>query len=125
MANCKTNLSPTHIRYLLAMLCEQRACGIVRCTSLAATLGIKKPSVHAMLGVLAQRGLAEKNERGEIRLTPRGMQLGMQYQKGFWRVQAVLRREFPGFCDTGEVCCLLLSKLSHAQLCALQDAQGE
>ena len=55
MANCKTNLSPTHIRYLLAMLCEQRACGVVRCTSLAATLGIKKPSVHAMLGVLAQR----------------------------------------------------------------------
>lgn len=84
MANCKTNLSPTHIRYLLAMLCEQRACGIVRCTSLAATLGIKKPSVHAMLGVLAQRGLAEKNERGGDSIDPARHAARYAVSKGLW-----------------------------------------
>ena len=123
MANCETKLSPTHIRYLLAMVSEQKLSGGLHCTSLAATLGVKKPSVHAMLGVLAQRGLVKRDAKGEMVLTSRGMQIGRRYQKCFLAAGAILKREFSEFCDEGEVCCLLLSKLSPAQLRALEHMQ--
>ena len=63
MANLKS-LSPSHIRYLLAMQELDRQGKGVRSRDIAAVLGLSKPSVHNMMNTFIDFGLIRKDAYG-------------------------------------------------------------
>lgn len=63
MADARKNLTPSAIKYLLALLelCQKDAGA--RCMDIAEQLRVKKPSVHSMIENLCAAGLTEKKIR--------------------------------------------------------------
>lgn len=70
----------THLRYLLAIDSLSRTGEGVRSSEVAASLGVSKPSVARMVGILAEQGLIEKARYGKIALTEQGADLARTYQ---------------------------------------------
>ena len=72
MADEQRTLTPSAIKYLLALLdlCQNDAGA--RCMDIAEQLRVKKPSVHSMIENLCAAGLAEKKKYGTVFLTPEG-----------------------------------------------------
>ena len=65
-------LTHAHLRYLLAAyeLSEQAA--TISSAKIAGRLGVSRPSVARMLGVLAERELVTKERYGKVTLTKQG-----------------------------------------------------
>ena len=73
-------LTHTHFRYLLAIYELSQTGGAVSSARVAAALGVSKPSVARMLGVLTERALVEKERYGKISLTDAGLAAAQTYQ---------------------------------------------
>ncbi len=69
------DLTSTHLRYLLTIYQLTRARPEVRSAAVAGALGVSRPSVNRMLGILAERGLVTKERYGKIALTEQGLAL--------------------------------------------------
>ena len=72
MADARKNLTPSAIKYLLALLelCQKDAGA--RCMDIAEQLRVKKPSVHSMIENLCAARLTEKKKYGMVFLTLEG-----------------------------------------------------
>lgn len=86
-------------------------------------MGVSKPSVTRMLGVLAQPGLLAKEPYGKVRLTERGALLAQEYAACVDMVQH--RLPLLELClsdsETAELACVLAAALpAHVRrvLCA-------
>ena len=79
MADAQKNLTPSAIKYLLALLelCQKDAGA--RCMDIAEQLRVKKPSVHSMIENLCAAGLTEKKKYGMVFLTPEGRAQAERY----------------------------------------------
>ena len=79
MADARKNLTPSAIKYLLALLelCQKDAGA--RCMDIAEQLRVKKPSVHSMIENLCAAGLTEKKKYGMVFLTPEGRAQAERY----------------------------------------------
>ena len=79
MADEQRTLTPSAIKYLLALLdlCQNDAGA--RCMDIAEQLRVKKPSVHSMIENLCAAGLAEKKKYGTVFLTPEGRAQAERY----------------------------------------------
>lgn len=66
MANRKSSLTASNIRYLIAIrkLCEDG--NGTRCVRIAEVLGVSKPSVHTMINSLKELDLVRKDRYGEV-----------------------------------------------------------
>lgn len=82
-------LTHTHLRYLAAVRELSGTCTAVSSAQVAALLGVSRPSVARMLGVLAQRELIAKEHYGKVVLTPAGEAAARCYQA---RVECLLGR---------------------------------
>lgn len=82
-------LTHTHLRYLAAVRELAAAHASVSSAQVAALLGVSRPSVARMLGVLAQRELVAKEHYGKVVLTPAGEAAARRYQD---RVECLLGR---------------------------------
>lgn len=71
------------IRYLLAIAAVSNGQNGIRSVDVARKLGVSRPSVHRMLGVLAYMGLIVKEPHRAARLTARGRALAAFYQSRF------------------------------------------
>lgn len=71
----------THLRYLLAIYTLSLETPNVGAAAVARFLGVSRPSVTRMLGVLTQRGLLERKRYGKIHLTGRGMTLARTFSR--------------------------------------------
>lgn len=76
--NTTQALSAPSIRYLITLNALDKEGGI-RCVDIADTLGVTKPSVHRMVGILCSRGLAQKVKYGMVFLTEEGRKLAGRY----------------------------------------------
>ena len=109
MADARKNLTPSAIKYLLALLelCQKDAGA--RCMDIAEQLRVKKPSVHSMIENLCAAGLTEKKKYGMVFLTPEGRRAAAEYAACFGplccRMQQVLGLEEDA-CQTA-VCAIL------------------
>lgn len=72
-------LTAAHLRYLLAIYALARARSQVVAVDVSKTLGVSKPSVTRMLGVLRERGLLLQERYGKISLTEEGRRLAAAY----------------------------------------------
>ena len=72
MSNSKYSLTPSAIKYLLALLELCQPDKGARCMDIAEYLQVTKPSVHSMICNLCQSGLAEKKKYGAVFLTEQG-----------------------------------------------------
>ena len=72
MSNSKYSLTPSAIKYLLALLELCQPNKGARCMDIAEYLQVTKPSVHSMICNLCQSGLAEKKKYGAVFLTEQG-----------------------------------------------------
>ena len=79
MANRKSSLTASNIRYLIAIrkLCEDG--NGTRCVRIAEVLGVSKPSVHTMINSLKELDLVRKDRYGEVFFTEEGSRLANIY----------------------------------------------
>ena len=109
MADAQKPLTPSAIKYLLALLelCQKDAGA--RCMDIAEQLRVKKPSVHSMIENLCAAGLTEKKKYGMVFLTPEGRRAAAEYAACFGplcrRMQQALGLEEDA-CQTA-VCAIL------------------
>ena len=82
-------LTHGHLRYLAAVLELSATHTSVSSAQVAALLGVSRPSVARMLGVLAERNLIAKERYGKVILTPAGEAAARRYQE---RVESLLGR---------------------------------
>lgn len=82
-------LTHAHLKYLAAVRELSGTHAAVSSAQVAALLGVSRPSVARMLGVLAQRELVAKERYGKIVLTPAGEAAARRYQA---RVECLLGR---------------------------------
>lgn len=115
MADARKNLTPSAIKYLLALLelCQKDAGA--RCMDIAEQLRVKKPSVHSMIENLCAAGLTEKKKYGMVFLTPEGRAQAERYAacclplRGRMRQTLGLNEE-----DARSAACAVLAQLPDA-----------
>lgn len=73
------DVTQTNLRYLLAVYKLMSGNTGVAAVEVSRRIGVSKPSVTRMLGVLAQRGLLTREPYGKVRLTQRGVLLAQEY----------------------------------------------
>lgn len=117
------DITQTNLRYLLTVYELTGSHTGVAAVEISRRMGVSKPSVTRMLGVLAQRGLLVKEPYGKVRLTERGALLAQEYAACVDMVQRRLPLlEFPlTESESAELACVLAAALpSHARrvLCA-------
>lgn len=83
------DLTHTHLKYLVVVRELAQTHAAVSSAQVAALLGVSRPSVARMLGVLAERELIAKKRYGKIVLTPAGEDAARCYQA---RVECLLGR---------------------------------
>lgn len=66
-------LTPSHLRYLLAIYELSRTHLDISSRSIAEKLGVTKPSVVRIMNLLMERGMIVKEHYGKIYLTDRGI----------------------------------------------------
>lgn len=76
-------LTPSKIRYLVALTKMDPDDHGIRSVTLARTLHISRPSVHAMIDKLSDMGCVNKEHYGIIYLTSKGKEIGTHYEKDF------------------------------------------
>lgn len=117
------DITQTNLRYLLAVYELMGNNAGVAAVEVSRRMGVSKPSVTRMLGVLAKRGLLVKEPYGKVRLTERGALLAQEYAVCVEMVQRRLPRLEFSLTDseTAELACVLAAALpSHVRsmLCA-------
>ena len=116
-------ITQTNLRYLLAVYELMGSNAGVAAVEVSRRMGVSKPSVTRMLGVLAQRGLLAKEPYGKVRLTERGALLAQEYAACVDMVQHRLPLLELSLSDseTAELACVLAAALpAHVRrvLCA-------
>ena len=71
----------THLRYLLAIYTLSQKAPNVGAAAVARSLGVSRPSVTRMLGILSQRGVLEQKRYGKIYLTDQGLVLAHTFSR--------------------------------------------
>ena len=117
------DITQTNLRYLLAVYELMGSNAGVAAVEVSRRMGVSKPSVTRMLGVLAKRGLLVKEPYGKVRLTERGALLAQEYAVCVDMVQRRLPRLEFSLTDseTAELACVLvppLPPLASTLLCA-------
>lgn len=74
-------LSPAHLRYLLAIYEAARTQRDISSRTIAERLGVTRPSVARALGQLMERGMIVKAHYGKIYLTDRGSFVARRVQQ--------------------------------------------
>ena len=117
------DITQTNLRYLLAVYELMGSHTGVAAVEVSRRIGVSKPSVTRMLGVLAQRGLLAKEPYGKVRLTEQGALLAQEYAACVDMVQH--RLPLLELClsdsETAELACVLAAALpAHVRrvLCA-------
>lgn len=80
-------LSPAHLRYLLAIYEAARTQRDISSRTIAERLGVTRPSVARALGQLMERGMIVKAHYGKIYLTDRGSFVARRIQQQLDSVQ--------------------------------------
>ena len=106
-------LTASHLRYLLAIYACTRSRPQVVAVDVAKTLGVSKPSVTRMLGVLRERGLLHQERYGKISLTEEGGRLAEAYDSCIRRLSARLEGAELDLTEEErlELACLLAASL--------------
>ena len=74
-------LTGAHLRYLLAVYELSAEDAAVSSTKIAVQLGVSRPSVTKMLGVLARRELVTRERYGKVSLTEQGTEIACHYRR--------------------------------------------
>ena len=126
MANLK-GLSPSHIRYLLAMQELDRQGKGVRSSDIATALGLSKPSVHNMMNTFIDFGLVRKDAYGAAFFTPQGAETARRCRRYYQAVARLLRQGFPAMKEEQTAVCSLLAQIPEEELedlCRRSAAEG-
>lgn len=79
-------LTPSHLRYLLAIYELSRTHLDISSRSIAEKLGVTKPSVVRIVNLLMERGMIVKEHYGKIYLTDRGIWVARRVEQEMERV---------------------------------------
>jgi DtxR family Mn-dependent transcriptional regulator len=98
--------------------------GPVRVTDIAARLGFTKPSVHAALKVLEERGLVEHKRYSPVTLTQSGQVLALEIRDRHDLIKNFLINELGVSAKTAEVdACKMEHVLSEETLARMRDRE--
>lgn len=112
MANSKTTLTASNIKYLLVIYDLCKASGETRCVRIAEVLGLSKPSVHTMIGTLKDMELVHKDLYGTVTFTETGKELAEQYTKYFEQISSWFEAILPNSADIRPAVCAVMSEMS-------------
>lgn len=87
-----TQLTETHLRYLMAIYDLARTTPDVGAAEVAKALKVSRPSVTRMLGVLMDRNLLVRERYGKVYLTDTGFLLAKNFKRKVERLQALIPR---------------------------------
>jgi DtxR family Mn-dependent transcriptional regulator len=97
--------------------------GSVRVTDIAARLGFTKPSVHAALKALEERGLIEHERYGDVMLTEKGRMLASEIRERHDLIKNFLINALGVSAETAEKdACKMEHILSEETLKKMHDA---
>ena len=83
-------LTMTHLRYLLTIYAQAEGASSV--SAVARKLGVSKPSVTRMLGILAEKGLVTQERYGKVLLTAAGQSAARRQLERAARLRELLPR---------------------------------
>lgn len=87
-----TQLTETHLRYLMAIYDLARTTPDVGAAEVAKALKVSRPSVTRMLGVLMDRGLLVRERYGKVYLTDTGFLLAKGFKRKVERLRTLIPR---------------------------------
>lgn len=116
MANSRTTLTASNIKYLLVLYDLCKASGETRCVRIAEVLGLSKPSVHTMMNTLKDMKLVRKDLYGTVTFTETGKELAEQYTKYFERLCSWFEAIFPNSADIRLAACAVMSEMRAEHL---------
>lgn len=109
-------LSRTHVRYLLTIYTQAGEVSTV--SAVARALGVSKPSVTRMLGILMEKGLLVQERYGKVCLTAAGKAAAQDYRERTERLRLLIPRMQLNLTEEEleETACLLASSLPASAL---------
>lgn len=109
-------LTKTHLRYLMAIYTLAQETPTV--SAVANALGVSKPSVTRMMGILMGKGLLVQERYGKVYLTNHGIREAQRYQERIAQLQVLIPRMGLNLTEQelGEMACLLASALPEQAL---------
>ena len=116
MANRNQPLTASNIKYLLVLynICPDNSG--TRCVRIAETLGVTKPSVHAMINTLKSMELVKKDLYGEVSFTEKGLALAQGYNKYFDLISSYFGEILPEEADVMSVACAVMAELPEESI---------
>lgn len=87
-----TQLTETHLRYLLAIYDLGRTTPDVGAAEVAKAMAVSRPSVTRMLGVLMDRGLLVRERYGKVYLTDTGFLLAKHFKRKVEQLRTLIPR---------------------------------
>lgn len=120
MANQRV-LTPSNIRYLLAMRELEQDGNVIRCSNIARKLGISRPSAHNMLDTFTEMGYINRKSNGVAFFTESGNDIAERYSAYYDTVTELLKNIFPGADNLQTAVCSLLAEISEESLTELTD----
>lgn len=127
MTNSKLALSPSVVKYLLALDALGDAEGI-HTVDVARYLNVKKPSAHTMLNNLRDADIITKDDFGMAHLTRCGSELTERCRRYYTAVSDALHRALPDGACIKNAACTLVSELDEEileELCRINGTEGQ
>lgn len=109
-------LTAAQIRYLMTMAELEKIRPGIRCTDIAAALGVSKPSVHNMMNTLAAAEYIRKDAYGCVYFTDTGRDIARRYRRYYEGISELLAAHFPGAADLRAAVPALLSSIPESEL---------
>lgn len=116
MANQKTDLTSSHIKYMLVMYNLCKVSGEIHCVRVAEALGVSKPSVHKMINKLKNMNLVKKSPYGTVSFTETGRKFAKQYSEYFEVLCAWFATILQNSTDIRLAVCAVLAEMSTEHL---------
>lgn len=116
MINKDMALTATNIKYIIAIYNLGGKDRFVKCTDIARTLSVTRPSVHAMVKTLIDMQLINKPRYGKVNFTSQGKEMAEKYMNFYVAMQKYLKDIFFDNMDVFSAVCAFMSEIPYNRI---------
>lgn len=120
-------LTATNIKYIIAIYNLGGKDKFVKCTDIAQTLSVTRPSVHAMVKTLIDMQLINKPRYSKVTFTPLGKEIAEKYINFYVAMQKYLKDIFFDNMAVSGAVCAFMSEIPYDRIdevcCKINETQ--
>ncbi len=109
-------LTASNIKYLITLYELSPENTGIRCVKIAQTLGITKPSVHAMINTLMHLELVQKSRYGVVAFTKQGFEFARRYMQYYTSISEAIGTYLSDDAERKSAVCAMMAAVTPEQL---------